>query len=486
MFAKIINIKNFKLNEKFTDNEMITINNKSVIKRSFENNQNIDTSLAVTSLTKLTNNVVNDVVQNNSAIASSAVGALNSLWLSGVECETINLDGIKQSTEAENQSLMKITQSNVSKISTDISSSIDKNIQSTGGPVLNEYEAKSNDALNKFAAEIPNFDPAKAQSMVAADEMCPASLLGTSSTECNGKVNSSFKLDESVRNYLKLDQSFKIEDNDNIDNEINNKISQANVANCKSQASSKNEIILNDIQCDVASAAAKAKRAGKKTLNKDGSLTISNIEQNAVAKLYMTCIIDQKNSSDISTKILNKISKKYNQIYDAVAKKAQELGDPDYYEKATKLIDTMSSAGMEQIHAAAGTLPKKPIDTTKKPDAPAPESNVALPSALDIQASADRLARQEELARQARIAKAAAEAEEARLAKIAQEAEEARLAKEAQMARDLELAKEAQLAEAQKTKMMMMFCCCVTVIFIIMGIIIFMKMGKSKKNDNNE
>jgi hypothetical protein len=179
---------------------------------------------------------------------------------------------------------------------------------------------------------------------------CPSSILNIAN--CPAGQNNNYNLDSSIKNYLKLDESFKINDSSNIENEINNKINQSNISNCSSSASSANQIILNDIQCDVASASGKS-------LNPKGKLTITDIEQKAIAKLYMTCIINQSNVSDISTKILNKISSKYNQIYDAVAKKAQETNDPEYYNNATKFLDTLSAAGMEQINAAAGNLPPK-------------------------------------------------------------------------------------------------------------------------------
>jgi hypothetical protein len=340
-------------NEHFTDT--FPINNNIIQKRTFENNQNIDSNMAITSLTKLTNNIVNSVVQNNAAEASAAVAALNSMWLSGVECETITLNNINQSSNAQSQTNIQITQSNINKISSSVTSTIDKTIQTNGGTDINTLQAPMNDALKDYAKTIPNFNSATSQNMTGA---CSSSILNTAN--CPTGQNNNFTLDSSIKNYLKLDDSFKITDSNNIDNEINNKINQSNVANCSSSASSANQIILNDIQCDVASASGKS-------LNPNGKLTISDIEQKAVAKLFMTCIINQSNVSEISTKILNKISSKYNQIYDAVAKKAQETNDPEYYNNATKFLDTLSAAGMEQINAAAGNLPPKNPQSTPPP-----------------------------------------------------------------------------------------------------------------------
>jgi hypothetical protein len=364
MFNSVINIK--KIKESFADNNTINIGGKYVIKKTFENNQNIDISAAITSLTKLTNTVVNDVVQNNTAIASSAVGASNEIWLSGIECQKISISNVKQKSKAVNKSNINIIQSNTSKLTTEITNSIDKKIETSGKIDTNKLKANNTELLKKF-----NLNPDDIQS-IKNDDKCKMTLIHIG--DC---IETSFELDTTLKETLKLDQSFKVTDTDNISNEIKNKISQTNFASCQANASASNQIILNDIQCDAANAMSKS-------LNPAGEINISEIEQTAVAKLFMTCVLDQKNISEITTKIINKISKRYNQIYDAVAQKAQDLGDPTYYEDATKVIDALAGAGLEHILASTGDLPTKDssnnIDLSKQDQQALDKTNPTEPS----------------------------------------------------------------------------------------------------------
>ena len=98
-------------------------------KRSFESNKKIDQSMLVDSITKLLTNVSSDVIQNNSVSAASAAGSSNTLFISNVQCDDVSITGVKQGAESTNQTNVQSSQSNTSKMSTDISSNIDTTIQ---------------------------------------------------------------------------------------------------------------------------------------------------------------------------------------------------------------------------------------------------------------------------------------------------------------------------------------------------------------------
>ena len=142
---------------------------------------------------------------------------------------------------------------------------------------------------------MPGFDPNKAQNMASSCPTGGGSLI-SAGNKCD--VNSSYELDASVKQALDLDESFKINDKDDISNEIKTKIEKANFTSCQANASSANAIILQDIQCGVMSAVnsaskeARRKESGKPVKKK---LSVSDIQQNAMSKLYMTCVFDQKN-----------------------------------------------------------------------------------------------------------------------------------------------------------------------------------------------
>ena len=354
MFDNIINLNNyFNIKEHFAfDNT--TINDSTKIKKSFETNNKIDRSMLVESVTKLVNNVSSDVVQKNSASAASAVGASNTLWLSNVKCDDVTISGVRQNAQAVSQTSVKSSQSNQSKISNDISTSIDKTIEKVGSTDVAAIEGENTKKLNEFMKATPGYDPDKALKLAGE---CPGGGLFSLGNSC--AVNSSYELDASVKNALDLDESFKINDTDDISTDIKTKLEQANFASCSASASASNQILLQDITCDSMAAMNKAQQLEDPTkpINKAkrGRLEISDIEQQAVGKLYMTCVFDQKNVSDIANKMVTKVAKKYNQIYDAIEKKGAEKGQA-WVDEKMKLADLLAAAGAEKVIGAAGNL----------------------------------------------------------------------------------------------------------------------------------
>ena len=337
------------------------IKNKTSINKSFESNQKINRSMAVEAITKLVNNIATDVMQKNSAAAASAASASNVIWLQNVNCDDVVLSGISQKSQVVSDVQVKIQQQNKSKIANEISNSIDKTIEKVGGTDLEALEAENTKAVEDFMKQMPGYEPGKAQEMASQCPKAKDSFISVGNT-CD--VSNEYELNASVRKALDLDESFKIKDEDNVSNDIKNKVEQANFASCEATAAASNAIILSDIQCGAMNAINKAKSKDKAeaegtelSKSKRGRLEISDVEQEAIAKLYMTCVFDQKNVSEISNKIMNKISKKYSQVYDAVKEKAKKKG-PEYEAGAFGFLDAWSAAGMEKIAAAAGMLPK--------------------------------------------------------------------------------------------------------------------------------
>lgn len=329
------------------------LSSSTKINKNFENNQKINRSMTVNSLTKIVNNVANDVVQQNIASAATAVGASNTLVLSNVQCKTVTIAGIRQSAQALNETRVKATQSNQSKISNEISTSIDKTIEKVGGTDLAALAADNTKQLNAFMNAVPGYDPNAATKL---SSQCPDSKDSFISVGNTCKASSSYELNASVKQALDLDESFKIEDTDNVSNDISNKIAQTNSASCTAISSAGNTINLNNIAC--------------------GDMNISDIDQSAAAKALVTCIFDQKNVSEVANKIMNKIAKKYNQVYDAAQKKAIANGaTPTEMANLGNFLDTFAAAGMEKIAAAAGDLPAAEAAPPPPPPPAAPATD---------------------------------------------------------------------------------------------------------------
>jgi hypothetical protein len=311
------------------------LSSSTKINKNFENNQKINRSMTVNSITKIVNNVANDVVQQNIASAATAVGASNTLVLSNVSCKNVNIAGVRQTAQALNDTRVKATQSNQSKIANEISTNIDKTIEKVGNTDLAALAAENTKKLNDFMNAVPGYDPDAATKL---SSQCPNSSDSFISVGNTCKASSSYELNASVKEALDLDESFKIDDTDNVSNDISNKIAQTNSASCTAISTAGNVINLNNIAC--------------------GDMNISDIDQSAAAKALVTCIFDQKNVSEVANKIMNKIAKKYNQVYDAAQKKAIANGaTPTQMANLGNFLDTFAAAGMEKIAAAAGDLP---------------------------------------------------------------------------------------------------------------------------------
>jgi hypothetical protein len=387
MFDNIINLNNyFTIKEHFaffSTGDLTNLGSDVTVKKSFETNHKINRSMLVDSVTKLVNTVSSDVVQNNSSNAASAVGSSNIISVANVQCDVIEITGNRQDAQAVNQTSVTSSQVNMSKISNDIASTIDKKIEKVGGTDLEALEATNTKQLNDYMKAMPGYDP-QASAKLAA-EGCPANTsIFSAGNVCN--VNTSYDLDGSIKKALDLDESFKITDTDDISNEIKTKLEQTNFASCQAAASAGNIIDARNLQCGVMSAINKVKTAealanrpkthdpydpeDEPTNTIPKRLVISDNEQRAIAKLYMTCVFNQENVSDIANKIVTKIAKKYNQIYDAIDKKSADKGKA-WTDEKMELADLFSAAGAEKIIAAAGNLPKAttptPVPTPKIP-----------------------------------------------------------------------------------------------------------------------
>ena len=352
--------------------------------KNFEDNQKINQSMIIKSITKLVNNVSQYVIQNNISTAAAVAGASNTLILSNINCDEVEVSAVFGGHKPSNQEiLVKSQQVNISKLSTEISTLIDKTIEKVGATDLAVLQAENTKQLNDFMKAMPGFDPNKAQILSSSCLTRGGSLI-SAGNKCD--VNSLYELDASVKQALDLDDSFKINDKDDISNEIKTKIEQANFTSCQANASNVNAIILQNIQCGILSAVNQAARQAKaaetgKPVKKNNFNPIEN-QQDAISKLFMTCVFNQENVTEIATKITNSISKKYNQIYDAVQKKAAIKG-PEWLGNKMDLLDTFAAAGVEKIMAAAGDLPPKKDTTTSSSKTGDPTTNNTLPAGLN-------------------------------------------------------------------------------------------------------
>ena len=349
-----------------------TVNDSKDISKKLELNTNINRSMVVKSAEKLINTVVNEVAQSNSAEVENAVGASNAIALYGVECDVINISGIDQSAEAVASTAAVIHQKIANSIETNITNSITKKITNSLPNDVADIQKKDNEMAKQFMNATPGLDPNAAKKLLA----------GTAKGGFGNKtkVNTSYKLEAELKKSLNLDESFKVEDNDEISNEIKNNISQKNLAKCSAAAAAANNVTLADIKC--------------KTAN------ITDIKQKAIAVSTLSCAFNQEAVNKISTKVMNKLDKTFSKMYAAakdddskkriaamglaLGESIQNAAKPEGAEKAAAAAPTpeptptkLEAPKLEQPKLATKTDDTKSDDTksddTKSDDTETPD-----------------------------------------------------------------------------------------------------------------
>ena len=198
-------------------------------------------------------NVSNEVIQNNSASASSAVSASNTINIANVNCDDVVVTGINQKSSVVSQTQMKSSQTNTNKISTEISTNINKTVEKQGGTDLAKLQADNTKQLNDFMNAMPGYDPKAAQKLA---DQCPkpppekkgffSALIPNISVGNTCNASSSYELNASVKQALHLDESFKIDDKDDLSSDVKNTINQANFASCAASAAANNSINISN------------------------------------------------------------------------------------------------------------------------------------------------------------------------------------------------------------------------------------------------
>jgi hypothetical protein len=304
--------------------------------------------------------------------------------LSNIKCANVTISNIDQDAQATSQVDIAVDQQNSSVVSSSIVDDIDKRIQ---GLNPDAYETFYSRELNKLMNPIKGYDPNKVYNLYnecskyVPENVESNSMFGFISFNDGNKyaptcLNTTYELDPSLLTALELDNTFRIkEDEKNIGavNLISNQIAQTNFASCSASASANNQIDVNNAICVVSN-------------GKAGNFKMDKISQKAVAQLYMTCVFNQKNSSDIVNKITSKVSTKYNQVYDAIANNAIRKNSVEYYQKATNLFDTFVASNIERISVAAGSIAPIKAAPPKVVPVPVPDPDPVLEAKVSIEA----------------------------------------------------------------------------------------------------
>ena len=186
------------------------VSSSTNINKKMDLKTNINRSFVVKSIEKLINNVVNDVAQKNSAEVQNMVASSNTIMLNGIDCDVVNFSDIDQTSIAASSTSSTVHQTLKNTIKTNITNSITKKISNSLPNDLDDIQNKENEMMKQFMDATPGLD------MNAAKN-----LLGGVSKNGFGndtKINTSYNLNAELKKTLNLDESFKVDDNDEVGN----------------------------------------------------------------------------------------------------------------------------------------------------------------------------------------------------------------------------------------------------------------------------
>ena len=268
------------------------IKDSKEINKKAELDTNIDRSTVVNACNKIVNNVANEVAQSNSAEVNNSIGASNSALFMGIECDSFKLDGLDQNSDTSTSTSADIVQKTQSTISNSMTNVISKKVTASLPKNEDEIMNKQNKMLKQFMDATPGLDPDAAKKIVGG--------LSDDGFGNKNNVSTDYKLNAELKNKLNLNNSFKVDDNNEIRNEIKNSLNQDNFARCSSNAMASNNLTVTDVKCKTA--------------------LLTNIKQKAVAKSILNCSFDQKAQSSITNKVMTRITSVFENIQNVLPK----------------------------------------------------------------------------------------------------------------------------------------------------------------------
>ena len=304
-----------------SDTTNVNINKDSVYEST------IDRGTVIDATTKLVNDVITNVSQQNSAEVFNSVGASNMIWINNIECDVFNYSNSYQDSSVIAENYADIAQENISKITTNIVNSISKSLTNNQPESIEELTDGSHPAMKKFLESSGGIDPGMVMQFLDQDPLRSDKEwydFGGSYTPDN--VEKNLTIQEKLQSTFKLNQSFTLENNEEVEDAIENNIVQTNLSTCSQSSVANNIINISNIRCN--------------TINFD------NIDQEAYAESILTCIINQEMVSEIANKILNKIDTDISNMIGAI----EYPEDPEDIER----IQLLKDAALEQIINAAG------------------------------------------------------------------------------------------------------------------------------------
>lgn len=336
------------------------------IQTAIQNTSNINREMIVNAINNINNQVANEVAQKNSAEISNSLIAENKInFEQSTVAGDFNVVGNTLSNQAEARTLGNIKQESDSKIKTDITTEITKKITNQ----IPDDQAVADRSSKRLAAQAMRNVQASLAQLNANSPVSQAASQGSDlvsgimntflpGSKENVNIKENNEINQSLKEVFNLDDTFKVNDENNISNEISNIVDQANYANCKSSLLAQNEMTFRNL--DVG-----------------GSVNISNNKLLNIANSYLECVIDQDISSQITTKIVSKIESNIEKLVGEIAEKSPDKL-PLFINAADAATKTLiDSAYPEGNYPSNIELNEEPEEDNQEETAPSTPSTTA-------------------------------------------------------------------------------------------------------------
>lgn len=301
-------------------------------------NKNIDQSKAITGMSKLISDVINDVISKNSAELMRTIAVSNKIAISGAKGSSFSFKKITQSITAETSVQADFAQKVSTKIQNEIANKIKDNIETATKQFDKDVKKAVTDEKESTSYEGVVGNVVGALAGVGNKALDTVGKILSLSVGNSMEQTTSKDISQEMKDTFNLNQGFKYEKNDEAKTAISNVLKTENLSKCASESKMANEIDLGKI--DVS-----------------GPIDISDVKQEAVVKDVMKCAFNQQVMNEISSKVINDFDKLIKSMIENVNDKLTD-------EQKTKVQGDIYAIGTAGAAILEGT--GKAIESTGK------------------------------------------------------------------------------------------------------------------------
>ena len=321
-------IENFGAGIANTDNTEVTNINKQLV----ESNNKITKDMVVKGMSALVKSAATSAMNSNSAEVSKMISAVNKLNIKGATSKgDFVLSNINQDAKIESKTTANMVQKIQTKVMNDLSSKLDDNISKQSEDIKDV--AKATNMGDSIGGVMKSLADMGGKAIDGAVDL--GKTFVKAATPCIACTTNDKKTNEnssSIKNSLNLSDKFAVDKDEKINSTLSNTLDQKNIAKCAEAIQAGGEINLENIA------------------STDGSIKITNIQQEAIIGSVTDCVFNQSLLTEVANKMIDSINKTISNASKTMAKERQG----DLYAAGAAAAAVIASAGTAVGAAAEG------------------------------------------------------------------------------------------------------------------------------------